>query len=160
MIAKFVNRYIFFLLLLTAAPILAGRALAQTVCPDPDRPCGSFKAYELAFRIPAAKVARAEDQSELFFAVILKSAKPCSVAESERLAAQGLFPHNKVFASRFECDAEDNIRYTTIDTKYGILAAYAGKTPSEAKAFLARVRQTGRFPDAYLRRMRAIRVHP
>jgi hypothetical protein len=65
-----------------------------------------------------------------------------------------------VFVSRFECDPEDSVNYTTIDRKYGVLAVYGGKSLPEAKAFLETVRKTGRFSGAYLRRMRAVLVHP
>src|SRR6267142_2148886 len=95
-------------------PLLVGVAIlitanAQRICPDPAKPCGNFKPYELPFNIPPSQKAKAEDKSAAFYAIILKSAKPCSIPEDERLAAQLLFPQNKVFVSRFECDPEDNI---------------------------------------------------
>ena len=149
-----------FLLLMPLTLAISETTFGQTICPDPAKPCGSFKPYELPFRIPGSGTARAEDKSELFYAIILKTAPHCSLADSERTSAQQLFPSNKVFVSRFECDPEDNVNYTTIDQKYSILAVYAGKSLSEAKAFLETVRKTGRFSGAYLRRMRAVLVHP
>lgn len=150
------------LLLLVIAPAFSKSTYAQSICPDPDRPCGTFKPYELPFRIPPSQaLARPEDRSVEFYAIILKTAEPCSVSEDERQAAQTLFPRNKVFASRFECDAEDVITYSTVDhSKHGILAVYAGKTKRQAGSFLTRVRRTGRFPGAYVRKMAVLRVHP
>jgi len=136
-------------------------AKTQSICPDPEKPCGSFKSYELSFRIPPGNKARAEDRSAAFYAIILKSAAPCSIADDQRKAAQADFPRNKVFISRFECEDEDNISYTTIDDRrYSILAVYAGSTRRQAENFLSRVRTTGRYADAYIRRMTVVRVHP
>src|SRR5688500_20081795 len=151
------------LLALPVLLILLSPAVAKTqsICPDPEKPCGSFKPYELSFRIPPGKLARPEDRSAAFYAIILKSAAPCSIADDQRKAAQADFPRNKVFISRFECKPEDIISYTTIDDrKYSILAVYAGSTRRQAEAFLSRVRTRGSYPDAYLRRMTVVRVHP
>ena len=150
------------LLVLMLTPTLSTSILGQSICPDPNKPCGSFKPYELSFRIPSSKaLAKPEDRSAAFFAVILKSAKPCAISEDERLSVQTLFPRNKVFVSRFECEPEDNISYDTIDHgKHGVLAVYAGKTKREAATFLNQVRKTGRFTDAYVRRMAVVLVHP
>jgi hypothetical protein len=136
-------------------------AKTQSICPNPEKPCGSFKPYELSFRIPPSNKARAEDRSAAFYAIILKSAALCSIADDQRKAAQAVFPRNKVFISRFECESEDNVSYTTIDErKYSILAVYAGSTRRQAETFLSRVRTTGRYLDAYIRRMTVVLVHP
>ena len=136
-------------------------AKTQSICPNPEKPCGSFKPYELSFRIPPSNKARAEDRSVAFYAIILKSAAPCSIADNQRKAAQADFPRNKVFVSRFECEAEDNVSYATIDDrKYSILAVYAGSTRRQAVSFLSRVRATGGYSDAYIRRMTVVRVYP
>ena len=148
-------------LLLLAVMFLASEARGQSLCPDPARPCGSFKPYELPFRLPPSRLARAEVRSAAFYAIILRTADRCAIPESDRLAAQALFPRQKVFVSRFQCDAEDNVTYTTIDAdRHSILAVYAGATRSEASALLARVRRAGRFADAYLRRMQVVFVFP
>ena len=140
--------------------LLPAVAKTQSICPNPEKPCGSFKPYELSFRIPPNNKARAEDRSVAFYAVILKSAAPCSIADDQRKAAQSVFPRNKVFISRFECESEDNISYTTIDDrKHSILAVYAGSTRREAESVLSRAR-TGGYSDAYIRRMTVVRVHP
>lgn len=138
----------------------AGRAPGR-VCPDPARPCPGFKAHDLSFALPAAGAARAEDRSAPFYAVILRTVPRCAVGERERLAAQAQFPGRKVFATRFECDedAENNVTYTGVDARYGFLAVYAGDSRAQADSALARVRATGRFPGANLRRMRVVRVH-
>lgn len=132
------------------------------VCPDPARPCPGFRPYELSFVLPAGGTARAEDRSAPFYAVVLRSGPRCSVGERERLAAQARFPRSKVFATRFECDGdvENNVTYTGVDARYGFLAVYAGGTRAQADAALARVKATGRFPGANLRRMQVVRVHP
>ena len=149
------------IILFLMIPIFPGLAYAQSICPNPDKPCGSFKPYELPFRIPRSNTARAEDRSTDYYAIILKSSTPCSIPEDERLSAQKLFPQNKVFVSRFECDGEDTIKYSTIDSsKYSIMAVYAGATKRQADGFLVRARKTNRFPDAYLKRMKSVRVHP
>ena len=141
--------------------LLPAVAKTQSLCPNPEKPCGSFRPYELSFRIPRSNLARPEDRSAAFYAIILKSAAPCSIADEERKAAQADFPRNKVFISRFECEAEDNITYSNIDErKYSILAVYAGSTRRQAEHFLSRVRTTGRYSDAYIRRMAVVRVHP
>jgi len=150
------------LLLMLITPSLSTNIYAQTICPDPDKPCGSFKPYELPFRIPPSRaLARAEDRSAEFYAVILKTAKPCAISEDERQMAQTQFPRNKVFVSRFECEPEDAVTYSTIDhSKHSVLAVYAGATKRGAANFLTQVRQTGRFTDAYIKKTAVILVHP
>lgn len=150
------------LLLMVITPYLSKNIYAQTICPDPDKPCGSFKPYELPFKIPPSRaLARAEDRSAEFYAVILKTAKPCAISEDERQLAQRQFPRDKVFVSRFECEPEHAVTYSTLDhRKHSILAVYAGATKRGAATFLNQVRQTGRFPDAYIKKTTVILVHP
>jgi hypothetical protein len=147
--------------LLAPSPARA-QAPAGRVCPDPARPCAGFRAHDLSFVLPAGGAARAEDRSPPFYAVVLRSAPRCVLGERERRAAQALFPRSKVFAARFECegDVENNVTYTGVDGRYGFLAVYAGDTRARAEAALARVKATGRFPGANLRRMQVVRVHP
>ena len=160
--AKSLKKCSLLLLLMLITPPLSKSIYAQSICPDPSKPCGNFKPYELPFRIPSSKaLARAEDRSAEFYAIVLKTAKPCSISKDERQPAQTLFPRNKVFVSRFECEPEDDITYSTIDhSKHSVLAVYAGTTKREAGTFLTRVRRTGRFPDAYVKKMAVILVHP
>jgi len=145
------------------AMALPTAASAQgAVHPDPARPHAGFKPHQLSFETPADGVARAEFRSAPFFAVILKSTSPCGVTEPERLAAQALFPANKVFASRFGCESEpeENVTYTNVRPNFGFLAVYAGATAREAETFLAKVKATGRFPAANVRQMQAVLVYP
>ena len=146
---------------------LAGAALADTqgkVQPNPANACSNadFKPHELCFDTPKDGLARAEYLSEPFYAVILKTAERCTIAEEERVRAQGLFPQSKVFSMRFQCDdnIEENISYTNVNDKFGFLAVYAGATLKEANARLAEVKAAGRFPGANIRRMQARLVYP
>ncbi len=133
-----------------------------SVFADPAQTQHGFKPHQLAFATPKDGVARAEFRSQPFFAVILKTAPRCSLKENERRQVQALFPSNKVFFTRFGCEdaLEEHITYTNVDPKHGFLAAYAGATAAEADGFLARVRQSGRFPGANVRKMRAVLVYP
>jgi hypothetical protein len=146
---------------------LAGTASADTrgkVQPSPASSCSNpdFKPHELCFETPKDGLARAEYLSEPFYAVILKTGERCTIAEEERLQAQGLFPQSKVFSMRFQCDdnVEENISYTNVNDKFGFLAVYAGLTLKEANARLAEVKAAGRFPGANVRRMQARLVYP
>lgn len=162
LLRRFVNR-LFTVIMLS----LIGTVSADTqgkVQPNPANPCsdGNFKRHELCFETPKDGVARAEYLSESFYAVILKTAERCTISEAERLYAQSLFPQNKVFSMRFNCDEniEENISYTNVNDKFGFLAVYAGRTLKEADARLAEVKTTGRFPGANIRKMQARLVYP
>jgi hypothetical protein len=109
----------------------------------------------LQFRVPANSVIF---DTELFYAIILKSV-PASeddcnvfVPETERLEAQSLFPDRKVFASR--CVEPGELFYTNVGSKHRMMAVYAGTTLAESKRVLDAVNATGKFPGAYIRRMR------
>src|SRR5262245_10079673 len=156
------NRFV-----ITVMLCLAATALADTVGrvqPDPAGPCSNadFKPHELCFETPTDGVARAEYLSEPFYAIILKTAERCTIAEEERLEVQGLFPQGKVFSMRFYCDdnVEENISYTNVNDNFGFLAGYAGLTLKEAKARLVAVNATGKFPGANIRKMQAKLVYP
>ena len=128
-------------------------------CPDPTVACPTsveFKPYQLPFSVPADAVIY---ETEMFYAVILKSVRDktqdCTqttlfIPEADRLEAQKLFPRNKVFASR--CYEAGNSYYEGIDPEVMFMAVYAGRTRAEAQATLARVKATGKLPDAYLKR--------
>ena len=156
------NRFV-----IAIALLLAGIASAHSqgaVESNPAKACSDddFKSHELCFQTPRDGVARAELLSESFYAVILKTAERCTITEDERLQTQKHFPETKVFSMRFNCDdnIEENISYTNINDKFGFLAVYAGRTLKEAKARLAEVKATGRFPGANIRKMQAKRVYP
>jgi hypothetical protein len=127
-----------------------------TLCPDPTVRCRTsveFAPHQLPFVVPPNAVIF---ETEKFYVVILKSGRDTTqdctgfVPESERLEAQKLFPHNKVFASR--CAEPDELHYEGIDPEVMFMAVYAGRTRAEAEAMLAKVKATGQFPGAYLRR--------
>ena len=142
---------------------VAGQSRVKTrargaICGNPLVTCKTsvtFEPHDLQFRVPKNSVIF---DTELFYAVILKSITVADydcekfVPESERLAAQALFPDHKVFSSR--CTEAGSLFYTTIDDKYRIMAVYGGTTPAESKRVLAAVKATGKFPGAYVRRMR------
>jgi hypothetical protein len=144
-----------------AAPAQRRRAARHlaAVCGDPPVRCRTsveFEPHQLPFEVPPRA---AISESEKFYAVILKSVRDktqdCAsptifVPEAERLEAQKLFPHNKVFASR--CYEAGNSYYEGIDPEVMFMAVYAGRTRAEAQAVLAKVKATGKFPGAYLRR--------
>ena len=130
------------------------------ICGDPTVRCRSsveFQPYQLPFRIPQNAVIW---ESENFYAVILKSVRDESkggncdifVPEAEREAAQALFPRNKVFASR--CFEPGDLFYTGVAEDAQFMAVYAGRTRAEGQAMLAKVKATGQFPGANLRRLR------
>ena len=127
------------------------------VCGDPAMNCAEpnqFQPYDLQFRIPRKAVIW---ESEQFYAVMLKSISAkgdCEthVDESERLEAQELFPHHKVFADR--CPMHGTLYYNGTNSDYRFMAVYAGRTRAEASRVLALVRATGKFPTANLRRLR------
>lgn len=129
------------------------------VCGNPKVPCktsATFEPNDLPFRLPANAVIY---DTELFYAVMLKSVKSpddnCDVfvSESERVAAQALFPDHKVFASR--CTEPGHLYYTNTSSNAHFMAVYAGTTLSEANRMLAAVQATGKFPGANIRHMRA-----
>ncbi len=130
-----------------------------TVCGNPNAACPSqatFEPHDLKFRVPRNAVIW---ETELFYAVILKSMKASDdncdayVSEADRLAAQTLFPDRKVFASR--CVEPGTLYYTNTAPNTRLMALYAGSTLAEANRILASVKATGKYPRAYLRRMRA-----
>ena len=150
-------------LLLSAVGLAQHRRMSRrppakgAVCGDPTVACktsAQFEPHDLPFRVPPQAVIW---ESETFYAVILKSAHApndaCDkfVPEAERQEAQGLFPHNKVFASR--CADPGALYYTNVKPDTRFIAVYAGRTRAEADALLAQVKATGKYPDANLRRM-------
>ena len=155
------------LLACALAPALAEGAAAQrrpqrrqlAICPDPTVRCRTsyeFKPHQLPFALPENAVLW---ETEQFYAVVLKSvrdaAQDCSVSipEAERLAAQQLFPRHKVFASR--CYDPEELYYTNVAEAQQFMAVYAGRTRAEGQRMLAKVKATGKYKGANLRRMRS-----
>ena len=149
--------------------VTAQRRQATThasICGNPKVPCQTsvtFPANDLPFRVPKKAVIV---DTQPFYAIILKSMASenagCDVfiPESDRLAAQKLFPDHKVFSSR--CDDPENLFYldlkppkvTNISEGQRIMAVYAGINLAEANRMLAAVKATGKFPGANIRRLR------
>ena len=134
------------------------RASAAAICGNPKVACKTsvtFQPHDLPFRVPANDVIIDTDP---FYVVILKSMPAASdscdvfIPETERLAAQALFPDRKVFASR--CVEPGELFYTNVSENQRMMAVYGGSTLAEGKRVLALVRATGKFPGANLRRIR------
>ncbi len=134
------------------------RAPKGSICGNPRASCKTsvtFQPYDLPFRVPAKAVIF---DTELFYAIILKSVPAADddcnafVPEKERLKAQSLFSDRKVFTSR--CVEPGELFYTNVDSKHRMMAVYAGTSLAEAKRTLGAVKATGKFPGAYMRRMR------
>ena len=129
------------------------------VCGNPNTACPSaatFEPHDLPFRVPRNAVIW---ETELFYAVILKSMNApdenceAHIPETERTAAQTLFPDRKVFASR--CVEPGTLYYTNTRPNTRLMAVYAGRSLAEANRVLAAAKATGKFPGAFVRRMRA-----
>ena len=142
------------------------RGRNASICGNPKIACKTgvtFQPNDLPFRVPKEAVIM---DTMPFYAIILKSVDvpddSCEVfiPESDRLAAQALFPDHKVFSSR--CAEPDNLFYldlgkrkvANVSETHRIMAVYAGESLVEAKRFLEIVKATGKFPDANLRRLR------
>ena len=127
------------------------------VCPQPEKPCDGFKANELSFAIARPfKFDRGKDQSQPFYAVILRSGPLCGIDDADRVEAQKKFPAAKVFLHRYFCeDFGDKVTYSNVNAKSGFIAVYAGETDADAKPVLAAAKAAG-YPDANLRRMQVI----
>jgi hypothetical protein len=137
-----------------------------SICGNPKLPCKTsvtFSPNDLPFRVPQNAVII---DTIPFYAIILKSTTvegdSCDVfiPESDRLAAQAVFPDNKVFTSR--CVDPESLFYLDLSSRrirnlsetHRIMAVYAGATLAEAKRLLETAKATGRFPGANIRRMR------
>ena len=130
------------------------------VCGNPNVTCTSaatFEPYDLPFRMPANAVIY---DTELFYAIILKSVPSppdnCDnyIPEPDRLAAQVLFPNQKVFTSR--CVEPGRLSYSNTSPRAQFMAVYSGNTLADANRMLATVLATKKFPGANIRRMRAV----
>ena len=136
------------------------------ICGNPKVSCktsATFQSNDLPFQVGRDMVIV---DTVPFYAIILKSAAVkddnCDVfiPESDRLAAQELFPENKVFSSR--CIDPENLFYEDAGTRkprilsetHRIMAVYGGKTLSEAKKLLEAVKATGKYPGANIRHLR------
>ena len=144
-----------------AAALPAQKPRATTharICGNPRVPCKTsikFEPFALPFRVPENGVII---DTETFYAVILKSIKgdqsDCNIfiPETERLAAQALFPDHKVFTSR--CNDIETEFFSNTNPNSRFMAVFAGTTLAEANRMLAAVKATKNFSAAKLRRMR------
>ena len=142
------------------------------VCPFPDTPCSppsyKFASYDLSFNLPKQLKWQTAHNSNHFYAIILKSVKAihpdlgnpndeteCGgyFSEKKRLKVQARFPSRKVFASRHGCSM---VWYNNVNGQYNFLAVYAGKTFGEAQKVLRKVKATGIFPGANIRKMQVV----
>ena len=153
-------------LLLTVGFVAAETTVAQKrtvvgkICGDPTVACRTrenFQPYELPFDFGKNAVI---SQSQLFYAVILKSVKlnaeqsncDTAIPESDRTDAQLLFSRNMVFVMR--CWDTGQNSYTNVADGVSFMAVYAGLTQADANAVLSKARSTGKFNGALIRRMR------
>ena len=111
---------------------------------------------DLNFQANNRGLAVAEDRSNPFYAIILKTAAHCSIGEKERLRTQQLFPRNKVFVERYQCADESPVWYTNVNRQVSFMAVYAGNNLTSAKQLLKKVKQHRQFSDANIRRMQVV----
>jgi len=131
-----------------------------SVCGNPNVSCTTsltFEPYALPFQMPKSSVIY---DTEFFYAVILKSVSTANnncdnyIPEQERLAAQILFPNQKVFTSR--CVGPGEVSYSNTSPNTNFMAVYAGSTLADANRMLATVLATKKFSSANIRRMQAM----
>lgn len=146
---------------------LTASVYAQTagaVCHQPESQCATaytFAPYQLPFRINESLVFGKAYHSKPFYAVILKSVRTdgdagCTmISESERAAAQAIWPTRKVFTSRYTCP-EELVLYQNTDQSFNFLAVYAGDNINEARRVLKQARSNVNFSQAYIKRLRAV----
>jgi hypothetical protein len=162
-----------FNILLLCPPLLvcaARIASAQggLVCGDPtDQGCRpqyeAFAPHDLPFLTGRAVLGTGtRHESFEFYALMLESVKAeattarggCEfVSERKRRAAQKLFPHNKVFASRNLCRGHV-VSYEGVVNDFNFMAVYGGATEEEAGRLLAQAKR--RYPGVNLRKLKVI----
>jgi hypothetical protein len=136
------------------------RMAVGTVCGDPTQTCRArenFKPYELPFEFGKNNVIA---ESKPFYAVILKSVKlnaeqsNCgdAISETDRTETQKLFPRKMVFVMR--CWETGQNSYSNVADGVSFMAVYAGATLRDANDLLTKVKATGKFYDAAVRKMR------
>ena len=123
-----------------------------------------FKLHELPFHIVPREVARAEDRSNDFWALLLRTAAPCSISEDERAELQTYFQQHRVFMNRFGCDdesgADEFMTYAGVEAEQTFIAIYGGSKRRHAEWLEAIPMLKARYPDLAVVKMQAILVHP
>ena len=161
---KYVNRFC-----LLAAFLLAAAASSQAqsgvICGFPRNcvPAYKFKPYELPFSTGRQAKFKTGDyvESDYFYAVVLDIINTADTSEGDdfffnetkRLAAQKLFPDNKVFASRC-CGDGGAVRYEGLPDSYNFLAVHGGENEEDAAKLLSIAKR--KYPSAEIRKMRVV----
>ena len=145
---------------ITAINVVAQKkAKLGKVCGNPTLPCPNkkdFQPFDLPFQFSNGVIA----DSEVFYAIIIKSVKNTSdsdcetiIPEEERLSIQELFPNNKVFA--YKCFETGWNFYTNVKNNVSFMAIFAGRAMAESTKFLESVKALNKFGKISLRKMQA-----
>lgn len=148
-----------------SAAATASQAQSGVICGFPRDcvPAYKFKSYELPFSTGRQAKFKTGDyvESNYFYAVVLDTINTADTSEGDdfffnetrRLAAQRLFPGNKVFASRC-CGDGGAVRYEGLPDSYNFLAVHGGENEEDATRLLSIARR--KYPSAEIKRMRVI----
>ena len=142
--------------------IPAGTVYGEPYAKAPD----GFKPHELPFEIKPNEVARAEDVSAEFWAVVLRTDAPCTILEDERAELQTYFQQNRVFMTRFGCDdefgADEFVTYNGVEPDQAFLAIYAGTRREHADWLMGLSMLQSRYGAESMRvtQLRAVMVYP
>jgi hypothetical protein len=144
----------------------ASRIPAGTVFGDPNSKApDGFKRHELPFAVPDSEVARPEDRSAEFWAVVLRTAPSCTILESERSELQTFLQQNRVFVNRFGCDDEfgsdEFMTYNGVDPDEAFIAIYAGTRREHAEWLMSWPLLEARYGETMQPvRMQAVLAYP
>lgn len=140
------------------------KVIQGNICGNPNIKCKTdsslFVSFELPFEVPENFIVY---ESKPFYAIILKSQTvkdmfggdgDCKAVatEAERIEVQKLFPQNKVFAQNCGYGA---VYYTGVKENTVFMAVYGGTTLAQAQKFLSVVQKTGKFENAYIKKMQS-----
>lgn len=148
-----------------SAAATASQAQSGVICGFPRDcvPAYKFKSYELPFSTGRQAKFKTGDyvESNYFYSVVLDTINTADTSEgddfffneTQRRAAQRLFPGNKVFASRC-CGDGGAVRYEGLPDSYNFLAVHGGENEEDATRLLSIARR--KYPSAEIKRMRVI----
>ena len=148
----------------------ANTRLRYDVCGDPQAHCemglGSWVLYNLPIAIRGELKMWDVYKSRPFYAIVLKLKKQIDSEgvdddaclkglfdDAELEQTQAYFLDSKVFADNDGCWPAEQVSYSTSIRGYNFLAVYAGKTMQDANAMLKKVKATGMFPAAQIKKM-------
>lgn len=143
-----------FLTICGISSVAAQEKVTLKINPAPD--CGL---NDICFESIAGDPTGETEFSRYFYVVVLKTTERCGVTEPERQKAKKLFPKNKAFSVKPECEEElsNNAGYEGIgEPGFGYVAVYAGQTKAEGQKFLQTVKAAKKYPGANLRKTRLI----